>query len=431
MLSPRLGPRPLSLHLASAAMLWLSSWTAWPLWRSGSLRLRAELDPRASALAQSLAGVAPEAFAAALDAELRHRGELFLSGLERYRCHPYRRALADPPTLWREGGTRLLDYGPASGVPVLIVPSLINRAYILDLAPGKSLLRFLAETGLRPLLIDWGRPGPVERRFTLTDYIAGRLVRALEAAAALAGGPLPVVGYCMGGLLALALAQLRQPLVNALALLATPWDFHAERSGQARLLGTLADPLAEGFAGLGELPVDVLQTLFAALDPLLALRKFSRFATLAAGSTEEREFVAVEDWLNDGVPLALPVARDCLGGWYGENGPGRGTWRVLGAAIRPERISMPALVVLPAQDRIVPPATAAALGAALPAAEVLRPPLGHIGMMVAREAPAAVWHPLGQWLLRRGGSAPGSQSRERGLSKRRKQARTPSTRIPR
>jgi polyhydroxyalkanoate synthase subunit PhaC len=431
MVSPRLGPRPLPLHLASAAMLWLSSCAAWPLWRSGSLRLRAELDPRASALAQSLAGVAPEAFAAALDAELRHRGDLFLSGLQRYRRHPYRRALADPPTLWREGGTRLLDYGPPSGTPVLIVPSLINRAYILDLAPGKSLLRFLAEAGLRPLLIDWGRPGPAERNFALTDYIAGRLVRALDAAAAAAGGPLAVVGYCMGGLLALALTQLREGLVTALALLATPWDFHAERSGQARLLGAFAGPLTEGFAVLGELPVDVLQTLFAALDPLLALRKFSRLATLPAGSIEEREFVAVEDWLNDGVPLALPVARDCLGGWYGENAPGRGAWEVGGAAVRPERLSVPALVVLPAQDRIVPPATAAVLATMLPQAEVLRPPLGHIGMMVAREAPAAVWRPLVEWLLRHGESAAGSQTRRRGLSKGGKQARTQRARTPR
>jgi poly[(R)-3-hydroxyalkanoate] polymerase subunit PhaC len=412
-------------------MLWLSSWTAWPLWRSGSLRLRAELDPRVSALAQSLAGVAPEAFAGALDAELRHRGDLFLSGLQRYRRHPYRRALADPPTLWREGGTRLLDYGPPSGTPVLVVPSLINRAYILDLAPGKSLLRFLAEAGLRPLLVDWGRPGPAERRFALDDYIAGRLVRALDAAAAAAGGPLAVVGYCMGGLLALALSELRQPLVAALALLATPWDFHAERAGQARLLGALANPLAECFTALGELPVDVLQTLFAALDPLLALRKFSRFAALAPGSIEEREFVAVEDWLNDGVPLALPVARDCLGGWYGENAPGRGAWEVGGAAVRPERMRVPALVVLPAQDRIVPPATAAALAAALPEAEVLRPPLGHIGMMVAREAPAAVWRPLGEWLLHHGEGVAGSQTRGRGLSKRGKRARTQRVRTPR
>ena len=109
MVSPRLGPRPLPLHLASAATLWLSSCAAWPLWRSGSLRLRAELDPHARALAESLAGVAPDAFVVALDAELRHRGDLFLRGLTRYRRHPYRRALADPPMLWRDGGTRLLD----------------------------------------------------------------------------------------------------------------------------------------------------------------------------------------------------------------------------------------------------------------------------------------------------------------------------------
>jgi len=167
----------------------------------------------------------------------------------------------------------------------------------------------------------------------------------------------------------------------------------------------------------------MLQTLFAALDPLLALRKFSRFAELDDSDPRAREFVALEDWLNDGVPLALPVARDCLGGWYGENTPGRGIWRVAGEAILPDRISVPALVVLPAQDRIVPPATAVVLARVLPAAEALRPPLGHIGMMVAREAPAAVWHPLAQWLLRQGESATGSQTRRRGLSKR-KQPRT-------
>src|SRR5262249_13639989 len=139
---------------------------------------------------------------------------------------------------WQEGSTRLLDYGTRApdGRSVLVIPSLINRAYILDLSPEKSLLRFLASQGLRPLLIDWGRPDAPERGFTLTDYIAGRLEAAAAAAVEIVGGPLGVVGYCMGGLLALALAQRCPRVVKALALLATPWDFHAERAGQARLL---------------------------------------------------------------------------------------------------------------------------------------------------------------------------------------------------
>lgn len=349
-------------------------------------------------LRQSLAAVAAEDFAAAIDAELIRRSAGFLAGLERYRRHPYRRALADPPPVWQEGSTRLLDFGPSGAPPVLVVPSLINRSYILDLAPDKSLLRFLAAAELRPFLVDWGKPAALERQFNLTDYIAGRLERAAEAAIAAAGAPLAVLGYCMGGLLALALAERRPAMVGALALLAAPWDFHAERGGQARLLGQMAEPLTRAFATLGEVPVDLLQLLFAALDPLLAVRKFSRFAALAPGSAEEREFVAVEDWLNDGVPLVLPVARECLGGWYGANTPGRGLWRIAGRSVLPERVAAPSLVILPAHDRIVPPKTADALADVLPGAERLMPSLGHVGMMVAREAGQQVWRPLAQWL---------------------------------
>jgi polyhydroxyalkanoate synthase len=254
------------------------------------------------------------------------------------------------------------------------------------------------------MLVEWARPGEVERGFTLTDYVAGRLEVAAAVAADIAGAPFGVIGYCMGGLLALALAARRPALVGALALLATPWDFHAERADQARLLGSLADPLARSFAMLGEVPVEVLQALFAAVDPLLALRKFSRFASVAPGSAEERDFVALEDWLNDGVPLSLPVTQECLGGWYGENTPGRGRWLVGGRPVDPARVVMPSLVVIPAQDRIVPPASAAALAERLPAAERLAPALGHVGMIVAREAPVAVWQPLAHWLLQQAAS---------------------------
>jgi polyhydroxyalkanoate synthase len=105
------------------------------------------------------------------------------------------------------------------------------------------------------------------------------------------------------------------------------------------------------------------------------------------------------------------VARDCLAGWYGANAPGRGSWRIAGRAVLPQRVVAPGLVVIPAQDRIVPPRTAAVLGGLLPATERLTPPLGHIGMMVAREAPEAVWRPLAAWLASNG--APGRRRRRK------------------
>jgi polyhydroxyalkanoate synthase subunit PhaC len=397
--APRQGPRPLALHLANASLTWMTSQAALPLLKSGSLPWKPDLAAKGSELLQSLAGANSAEFGRALERELRRRAGLFLSGIQAYRHHPYRRDMEDMPVLWQEGSTRLLDYAPAGGMPVLAVPSLINRGYILDLAPGNSLLRYLAAQGLRPFLVDWGAPGEVERRFNLTDYIAGRLERAAEAVSqASGGGKILLLGYCMGGNLALALADRRPDLVSALALLATPWKFHAERPEQARLLSALAGSFAASFASQGEVPVDVLQSLFAALDPLLAVKKFSRFAAMEPEGEGARAFVALEDWLNDGVALALPVALECLGEWYGLETPGRGEWRVAGRAVVPRNVEQPSLVMVPAQDRIVPPLSAAALADELPNVERFTAPLGHIGMVVAREAPKDTWPRLAGWL---------------------------------
>ena len=301
--------------------------------------------------------------------------------------------------MWQDGTTRLRDYAPGGGRPVLLVPSLINRAYILDLSARRSLARWLAaNTGLRPLLVDWDAPGEAERAFDLTDYIAGRLAAALDVAAALAGGPVPVVGYCMGGLLALALARLRADAVSRLALLATPWDFHADRPETARAAGAMVATMLPSLERWGELPVDLIQALFYTLDPLLVVRKFVRFGTGDPAAPEAAAFVALEDWLNDGVGLALPVALECIVGWYGANTPAAGAWRVAGTAVRPADIAPPTLVMVPRDDRIVPPASARALATALPAATVRTPPAGHVGMVAGRRAASQVWRPLADWL---------------------------------
>jgi poly(3-hydroxyalkanoate) synthetase len=327
---------------------------------------------------------------------LPHRD--LIAGIAAYRRHPWQRALEDPPEIWREGDSRLLDYGTgAAGPAVLFVPSLVNRAYVLDLMEGRSMLRWLAAQGVRPVLLDWGWPGPVERGFTLTDYIAGRLERALAAARALAG-PVVLAGYCMGGLLAVAAAQRRPDLVAGLALLATPWDFHAAGADQPTSLARALPWLEPAMALAGALPVDVIQVLFAMLDPAAIAGKFRAFADLDPASDRARLFVALEDWLNDGVPLAAPVARECIGGWYGENAPARGAWRVAGLPVDPARLAMPCFVAIPDRDRIVPPASAAALAAAIPGATIHRPAAGHIGMTAGARAEETLWRPLRDWI---------------------------------
>ena len=154
----------------------------------------------------------------------------FLDGIKRYRDHPYCRirALGDamPATIWQDGSSRLLDYGTGEDKDgekiVLFVPSLINCGYILGLTRDRSLMRYLATSGLRPMLLEWGAPAGKERDFGLEDYICGRLDGALDAALDATGRPIALAGYCMGGMLAMPAALARPADIFELVLMATP-----------------------------------------------------------------------------------------------------------------------------------------------------------------------------------------------------------------
>jgi poly(3-hydroxyalkanoate) synthetase len=370
---------------------WPNSNAAWPISKAGRL----ERDRILGALAAG--GHAPEAFGAAVLMRLARADRAMIAGLAAYRRHPFVREMADPPAIWTEGGSRLLDFG-GEGPAVLFVPSLVNRSYVLDLTPGRSLMRWLPGQGFRTLLLDWGWPGEAERHFTLTDYVAGRLERALAAAP----GPVVLAGYCMGGLLALAAALRRPDRVRALALLATPWDFHAGPDGprRARSAAELLPGLETMMEPTGALPVDAIQTLFAMLDPFGIAQKFRAFARLRPDSDRAALFVALEDWLNDGVPLPAPVARQCLAGWYGRNEPGRLAWRIAGQVVDPAAWDGPAFAAIPERDRIVPPVSAAAAAARLRQGTVHIAAGGHIGMVAGATAEAALWQPFASWLRR-------------------------------
>lgn len=376
----RRGPRPLLLHLSLA---WLKSsnsaaaslnWSnVWP----SSLPETAG-PPLREALTQTLAA-----------------DRALIAGIAAYRADPYTRQMTDPPCLWEEGESRLLDYG-GEGPCVLFVPSLINRAYILDLMEDASMLRWLSAQGVHPYLLDWGWPGEAERGFSLTDYIAGRLERAITALP----GKIVLAGYCMGGLLALAAALRLPEKVSALALLATPWDFHADDPAAARRLADMLPSLELMMGFSSTLPIDALNALFAMIDPYGVGDKYRDYAGQDKASARARRFVAMEDWLADGVPLAAPVARETLAGWYGANSPARLQWRVAGLPVDPARLAVPAFCAIPARDRLVPAASAQKLAAALPLASVIEPRAGHIGMVAGTHAKSALWEPFTDWLHR-------------------------------
>lgn len=381
--SNRIGPRPLGLHLATAALTWTGAVLPGGAWLAAQRRG----DP-----VQAIRDMAEAA---------EQRFARLNAAIEAYHRHPYRRTEINMPVVWRSTGIQVLDYGlqpRPDAQPLLVIPSLINRHYILDLRPGQSLMRYLAAHGFRPFLVAWEDFGRAARYTTIDDCIAGKLEAALGIVRMLTNRRPIVMGYCLGGLLAAALAARRPKDVAGLVSLAAPWDFHAGSGGfapAARHAALAVEPVLEV---LGALPVDWIQTLFYSLDPFLVIEKFLAFGEMDQRSPEAEAFVALEDWLNDGFPLPAPITRTLLHDWYGNNTPACGEWQIAGKQVRLDSIASEALVVVPASDRIVPPSSARSMGAAIPGARILEVPNGHIGMVASRTAEAQVWEPLTAWL---------------------------------
>lgn len=142
--------------------------------------------------------------------------------------------------------------------------------------------------------------------------------------------------------------------------------------------------------------MEVLQSAFWSLDPARTVAKFEAF-TGAKGAQAEA-FVTLEDWANDGPPLAAAAARELFEDFFAADRPGRGAWRVAGGIADPAALPCPLLDIVSTVDRIVPAATAAAAG------ERLELGLGHVGMVVGSRAREALWEPLDRWLLQKGSS---------------------------
>ena len=320
-------------------------------------------------------------------------------GIAAWQSHPYCRQQPDVPVIWSSGSSRLLDYAPdnISAPVVLVVPSLINRAYILDLDQDCSFLRYLAASGLRPILMDWGPPGFDEAQFDLDAYVTARLFPAAAFLYGQSGRPPSLLGYCMGGALATALAARMQ--VGALITIGAPWSFSTGTGIAGEILklirqagpSTMQANLTAMCEAFGLVPDWVIQQLFALVKPFDAARKFQKFRRMDPDSPEARRFVVLEDWLADSISMAGPAARDLLIDWHLLDRLAGGQWSVMGRVVRACDVAAPALVISGRRDTIAPPASSAPLAAALPKAKLLQPDLGHVGMIVGRQAETKVW----------------------------------------
>ncbi|WP_254913658.1 alpha/beta hydrolase [Sphingobium sp. Z007] len=323
------------------------------------------------------------------DPDLRRRA---FQGLRKYQ--EAARPPAPPPArpIAAAGPARLLQHGAANGrSPVVFIPSLINPPRVLDLSESRSLLRHMVAAGHDAHLVDWGAPTARDAALGLDGHVTERLLPLL---AALPRPPI-LVGYCLGGSLALGAATMAA--FPAVATIAAPWRFDAFPAADLQLIGGLWNGARAMSERIGYVPMEILQSGFWAMDPARTIAKYAAFADAAPGSDAERAFLAVEDWANGGAPLTYAAGRDLFDQFYAANISGRGQWRIDGRIVDPAALDCPTLSIVSTSDRIVP----AAAGPRLREERSLS--LGHVGMVVGGRARETLWEPLSHWLSSQGG----------------------------
>jgi polyhydroxyalkanoate synthase len=284
-------------------------------------------------------------------------------------------------------------YGKAerTGPPVVLVPSLINPPDVMDLTPRRSLLRHLLREGHDAYLLDWGEPSAADRDSDLAHHVESLLLPAL----AHFSRPPILIGYCLGGTLAIgAAARLAAQGVPACAVasIAAPWDFaqyDAAFRAQIDAVWTQSRPSCEA---LGLVPMEVLQSGFWSLDPERTIGKYADFLDMEEGSLAWRGFITLEDWANEGAPLTLGCGRDVIQRCYGENRPGRGEWTIGDTRVDAAALACPTLAIASTSDAIVPAASTP------PADTRIDLALGHVGMMIGSRAEEMLWTPLSAWI---------------------------------
>jgi polyhydroxyalkanoate synthase len=298
--------------------------------------------------------------------------------------------------LWRYAPT-----APAAGTaPLVICYALVNRPYMLDLQPDRSLIRGLLARGLDIYLVDWGYPGREDSGLSLDDYLNRHLGACIDRVRDAHGVPsVNLLGVCQGGTMSVCHAALHPERVRNLVTMVTPVDFHTDDFLLAKWARKLdVDGLVDA---LGNVPGELLNAAFVALMPLrLTARKYAGLADIAHDRGALENFLRMERWIQDSPDQAGTAFRQFVRWFFQENRLVRGGLEIGGRAVDPRRIACPVLNVYAAQDHLVPPSASRPLAGLVSSGDYTPFEFGggHIGIYVSRSAQELLPRNIAQWL---------------------------------
>lgn len=286
--------------------------------------------------------------------------------------------------------------------PVLICFALVNRPYVLDLPNGRSVVQRLLERGLDVWLIDWVPPTEADHSRQLADYVCDSMLEAARLTMQeTQTSQLNLLGYCMGGTMATLFATQFPDLVRNLILLAPPIDFQPDDGLLNRWAQEEYFDVDRFVDAYGNCPGWFLQSCFQLMKPVQNyIEKYLNLHERMESDASLENFLAMERWANDSIPIAGETFRDFVKLLYQQNRLTAGTLELRGRAVRLDSIRCPVLMLTADRDHLVSPRSSKALHEYVSSEEFesLSIDAGHIGLAVSTRSHRELWPQASEWI---------------------------------
>jgi len=311
--------------------------------------------------------------------------------------------------VYEENKLELLHYEPRTAeqydTPMLVVWSLINRPYILDLQPDRSVVRRLLEGGHDVYMIRWNEPSRLDQHLGMADYVDRYIANCVDAVRERSEAEaVNLVGYCIGGALTAMYAARNPEKVNTLGQIAGTLCFEGD-GGVLELWGADAYFDPESVVDVsGNVPADLLAGMFEMMDPVR--NTVSKYVTLYE-RLDDADFVAnfarMERWLDEGVGVAGTTYVEFMETVYQDDRLRRNELELDGRPVDVGNIDMPVLQIVGEYDDLVPKEASVPFNDVVGSdeTEIVEFPTGHIGISVSSSAHEEEWPRVAEWFAAR------------------------------
>ncbi len=317
--------------------------------------------------------------------------------------------LLEKEEVLRIGKMRLFHYKPVVTskklvkTPLLITYALVNRQYMMDIQPDRSVIKSFLEGGLDVYVIDWGYPTAEDMYMSMDDYINWYMDDCVDyIRKAHKTDKVNLLGVCQGGTFSTIYSALNPDKIKNLVTMVVPIDF----SGNDALLFRWSkfmniDSLVDAY---GVVPGDIMNFAYLILKPLeLTMNKYISMVDKMDDPEFMKNFMRMEKWVFDSPDQAGETLRQFIKDMYQGNKLIKNELVLGGKQVNLKNITMPLLCACAEYDHLVPLSSSRPLLDAVGSTDTqfISFKTGHIGMYVSSQSQKTIAPQIVEWLTSR------------------------------